>query len=82
MDYAIVILFVTAMWGITFPALLANIQSIGDTAYALENYRENLGMCMVFGLLPPMWILAPFLTGFYKYGFQIGPRRPMDSAKS
>lgn len=63
-----------AGWIVTFPALLADFQSVGDDSHAFSNYRRDLGAAMLFALLPQGWIVAPFVTGFYKHGFQIWRR--------
>lgn len=67
-------LFSVSCWTMTWPALLADIQSIGSVSFANEHYREDLGFCLLFGMLPPTWVAAPFTTGFYQRGFQVGRR--------
>ena len=62
------------MWMMTWPALLADMQSIGSRRFADNNYRSELGVCMFFALLPPIWFVAPFASGFYEHGYQIGRR--------
>lgn len=69
-------------WSVTWPALLADLQAKNfrytdyDTLYAQKYYRDDLGAAMGFALLPPIWIIAPFATGFYEHGFQIRRRQP------
>jgi hypothetical protein len=43
----------------TFPTLLR------DT----HDCRENAGISLLFGLLPQAWLIAPFLTNEYQYGW-------------
>jgi hypothetical protein len=60
-----------ALSGITYPAILAEEQHIGrDDGFAEEHCRHEMGTSILFSLLPPIWLGAPFLTGFYEYGFQ------------
>ena len=33
--------------------------------------RENLAVSFGFSLLPPTWIIAPFMTGFYQDGWTL-----------
>lgn len=37
-----------------------------------DNYRYSLVGNLGFALLPPMWVAAPFSTGFYQNGFSLG----------
>ncbi len=57
--------------------LLANVQSIfdDDCALARKMYRTNLGIAFGVALLPPVWILTPFLTGFWEHGWKLSPPR-------
>lgn len=67
-----ILAFFFVMWMLTWPALLADLQSISrskDTK--CERYRSNLGHATLFALLPPVWFITPFITGFYEHGFQI-----------
>lgn len=62
------------MWILTWSALLADIQSIGDKQFANEQYRRDLGIAILFALIPITWIVTPFITGFYEHGLQFGRR--------
>lgn len=33
--------------------------------------RQNFTVSLLFGLLPPEWIVVPFMTGFYQDGFSL-----------
>lgn len=58
---------------LTYPALLADFQSISpDKEFAHSNCRRHLSISQFIALLPPSWISAPFLTGYYQHGFQWG----------
>lgn len=55
-------------WGTFF----ASIQ--GEFPHtACERYRSRLAMAAFFALLPPMWVMSPFMTGFYRYGWRLKP---------
>ena len=59
------------MWMVTWPALFADVQANHiKQEYADEAYRRDLGFAMGISLLPPIWIVAPFVTGFYEHGFK------------
>ncbi len=61
------------LWLVTWPALLADLQfDRRDKESADRNYRHDLGVTMLWALLPPMWVATPFMTGFYQHGFQFG----------
>jgi hypothetical protein len=34
-----------------------------------KSYRIDLSMAIGLSMLPPTWIVAPFMTGFYAHGF-------------
>lgn len=61
-------------WTLTWSALLADIQSIGNKKFADEHYRHDLGAAMFLAAIPITWLLHPFLTGFYEHGLQFGRR--------
>lgn len=63
------------MWMLTWPALLADIQqdSVFGRCYRVDRYRSHLSEAMGVALLPPLWIITPFVTGFYQHGFQLYP---------
>jgi hypothetical protein len=55
-----------------------NAHSDGDFDAMLPDwrcthYRNNLSVCALLSLMPPMWVISPFLTGFYKYGWRLKP---------
>lgn len=62
-------------FNLTWPALLADAQHRQHRHYsgefACKDFRSDLGAAMVFSIAPPMWIAAPFVTGFYEYGFMV-----------
>lgn len=57
-------------WMISWPAVLAYFQGKYPNL-ADEDYREDLAFAMGFSLIPVFWLMIPFTTGFYEYGFQI-----------
>ena len=38
-------------------------------ALAERDCREDLAVSLLLGLIPVSWVVVPFLTGFYEYGF-------------
>lgn len=62
------------MFAFTYPALLADVQYVwrDKPVWQTERCPSHMGMAMLFGLLPPTWVIAPFVTGFYEHGFQWG----------
>jgi hypothetical protein len=60
------------LYMITWPAILAKDQGKWPTQ-ACSSYRGDLGFAMLWSIAPPAWFMAPFLTGFYEYGFQVFP---------
>lgn len=63
------------LWLLTWPALLADLQADRrDKESADRNYRHDLSVTMFWAAFPPMWIVTPFWTGFYRHGFQFGRR--------
>ena len=66
-------MFWVVMFFLTYPALLANFQAILKHRPDLmaDHLAEDRGVAMMFALFPPMWLMAPFLTGFYKHGFKL-----------
>lgn len=65
------------MWALTWPAILAEFQQGHLTCQFMEeHYRHDLGAAMLFAALPPLWIVTPFVTGFYEHGLQFGPPNP------
>lgn len=69
MKKPLIALFCILMWYETWAALFADVQAIGSISFANRNYREQLGVSCFFALLPPIWIGAPFMTGFYEHGW-------------
>jgi len=35
-------------------------------------YRRDLGIAMFLAVMPPVWFMTPFMTGFYQYGWKLG----------
>jgi hypothetical protein len=70
-----------AMWYVTSCALYTDLQHQFDhlgsrqgQAGAIdfkcgEHRRDDLGFAVGFAALPPVWVVAPFITGFYYHGF-------------
>lgn len=67
---AIVFIF---MWAVTWMGSLAYWQGKYPTI-AERDYRQDLGFSMVMSLNPLCWIIMPFYSGFYEYGFQVFPK--------
>lgn len=38
-----------------------------------NTYRKGLALTSGLSLLPPAWIVTPFLTGFYEHGWRLRP---------
>ena len=36
-----------------------------------KTHRTNLGFSIAWSLIPPSWILTPFVTGFYYSGWRL-----------
>jgi hypothetical protein len=36
-----------------------------------EDGRRNLGVAAFFGAVPITWVVSPFMTGFYQYGWTL-----------
>lgn len=53
-------------FAITWPALFADLNRDGPA----DECRRHMGAAMLFAALPPLWIGAPFVTGFYERGFK------------
>lgn len=43
-----------------------------------ESYRSNLGVAWMLSLLPPMWPMTPFMTGFYEHGWMKPTLKPQE----
>lgn len=41
------------------------------------DYRNHLAFSIGWSLFPVSWIVCPFLTGFYQYGWTLLPRPKM-----
>jgi hypothetical protein len=63
-----------ALWLWTWGALMADIQHLSDVNWANREYRSDLGFSCAIALLPPFWLLSPFMTGFYEHGWQLSRR--------
>jgi hypothetical protein len=55
----------------TWGALNADIENIFGCGESNDNYRQNLAVTCLFALMPPFWIEAPFMTGFYQHGWAL-----------
>ena len=60
---------------ITAGALFADVQSIGDKKFADRDYRSDLSLAILFGMIPIFWLLFPFLTGFCEHGWTLSRRK-------
>jgi len=59
------------LWMVTWPALFGWYQGNPFAQdFKREDCRTDMGISMLTGLLPPTWIIAPFVTGFYEHGFK------------
>ena len=54
-------------------ALLASFQgdSFGSRRANID-YRFDLGIASLLSLIPLVWFVTPFVTGFYEHGWQLG----------
>lgn len=52
--------------------LVADFQAV-CCKQAREMYRANLRFSVGLSLLPSMWLVVPFVTRFFKHGWQILP---------
>lgn len=57
------------LWWTTAAALFADWQSIGSDAFSDREHRHYIGLAVLLALFPMVWIMTPFLTGFYEHGF-------------
>lgn len=39
--------------------------------YDKREVRQDLTICIGFSMLPPMWVITPFVTGFYQDGWTL-----------
>ena len=62
-----------AMSALAGSAFLAERQNSHYHENICRPYRSDLAFSVFIGLLPPGWILAPSLTGFYEHGLQVRP---------
>jgi hypothetical protein len=65
-------------------ALLAQMQSQfkGDREFTQKHYRSDLSFCVALSIIPLVWILVPFLTGFFEYGWMLTRLTPGRTLKS
>jgi hypothetical protein len=76
------VLFVCAgliLWWFTAGCMIAFFQAeFPDLTRYPRWCRENTGMALLFGLLPPAWLMTPFMTG----GLHDGWTNPIHSCDS
>ena len=64
-----------ALWLETSGALNANLRGkYPDLMQSPYHARSTLTVSMAFAIFPPAWILAPFLTGFFYFGWSLDGR--------
>ncbi len=56
-----------AVWG----ALNADMQYVyeGSPRIHADQYRRVTGSMALFAMLPIVWLMSPFMTGFYEHGW-------------
>jgi hypothetical protein len=65
-----VVVIYLACWIWTLGCLMADLQ--GRFPEMADNYYcEDLAVTCGISMSPPMWLLAPFMTGFYEYGWSL-----------
>lgn len=45
--------------------------SWGEILNSEFNRRQDMAFALGWSLLPPAWIICPFLSGFYYYGWRL-----------
>ncbi len=76
----LVIIPVLYLW--TWGTMMAFSNEHYLPSYGCQDYRERLGVEGVFSLFPPVWVLSPFLTGFYQYGWSLSkPKECREAVK-
>ncbi len=66
---------VLACWLVTYGAQFAHLCSLGPSLTSERGIREDLGFSIVMAVLPPAWLVVPFITGFYYDGFAWTPNQ-------
>lgn len=72
----VTIIWITGWW-LTWPTLLADrlmTSYEGDEYYSQYcglKFRYKLAEMMFIATFPPVWLMAPFVTGFYAHGFVV-----------
>jgi hypothetical protein len=66
-------IFCLVMYVWTWGALMADLQGSWPSL-ADEDYRDDLATSAGFSLIPVIWFLSPFLTGFYEHGWTLSRR--------
>lgn len=77
-DIAKKVLRVFAIWAIcsfvTAGTLCRQMQADWSfCSMATEYYRQNLAFSIGMSMLPQAWLMAPFVSGFYEYGWGFSP---------
>lgn len=57
------------MWLFTWGGVFAAMDSSNGMS-RVHTCRENMSFSLLISAIPPTWILAPFMTGFYEDGFK------------
>lgn len=70
LKYAPLVVVYLCMSCFTYATLLANIRGMFPDIDR-DQCRFDMGMSALYGLLPPAWVLAPFLSGFYEHGLEL-----------
>ena len=66
-----------AMITLTLGAKLAHFQAMLKEfpEEQQKRYRSDMAFCLFLSLIPIVWVLAPFFTGFYEDGLQYRRRK-------
>lgn len=76
---------IVAIYLLTAAGLMSDFQHSVDLMYLYEpgrpdqrdclfirsRYRSNLGAALGLALFPPLWLVAPLVTGFYEHGVSL-----------
>lgn len=56
-------------WLITYGGIFGAWEN-NSGFFRIHTCRENMSFSLLISAIPPTWILAPFMTGFYEDGFK------------
>lgn len=57
-------------WFLSTGAVLADLQlDDSDQSWRRSSYRDALGFAAFMSLIPPVWVICPFVTGFFEHGW-------------